>query len=383
MSNGFLMIDGFDGASTANGDGTLYWNLLPYGMRDTTFKRNGTHGIGVTDGYGHDNGASKKWKASSYIFSSPVPHLIIGFALRATVEVSLSEMRLLELIAPDAGPRVRIGLTGNRTFWVKSGNSEYDVENQGVSAYSSYALETDQWYYIEISVAADLITGLGRLIIQVNGPPGTPGSDTTSKIIDVSGHRLIRLASGGGGYPVIPADGGYAGFHMGILYCPDNATDSIAIDDIYVRDGSLGGWVGDSKVVSIALESDRSVGFTPSTGVDNFAMVDEIAPDDDVTYNESTINAQDVFEVADQVIGGFIHCVQLASRVRKTDTAPQYIESLIELSGITTYVGPRYLATSYESRPPDIFSDAPGKTGWTQADINAMGVGYRLTIPTP
>ena len=375
MSDGFLMIEGFDGASTANGDDTLFWNLLPDGMRGTAFHRNGTHGIGVTAETGH----AGAWQATSCIFDTPTPHLLIGFALRATVEVSLSELRLLELRAPNTEARVRIGLTGNRTFWVKAGNSEFDVENSGVQAYSTYALESAQWYYVEVSVAGNLADGTARIVIQVNGPPGIPGS-TGAQVIDVTVPRGIRLQSGGGGYPLIPADGGYAAFQVGILDCPSDAVNTVAFDDFYVRNGAIGGFVGDSAVVNIGLESDRAVAFTPSTGANNYALVDEIAPDDDGTYNEAAADGADVFEVADQVLTGFIHCVQLAPRARKTEAEAWSLETLIELDGTTRYGAVHYLATSYASPPPDCFGDAPGKTGWTLTDMNAMGVGYRGTV---
>ncbi len=69
-------------------------------------------------------------------------------------------------------------------------------------------------------------------------------------------------------------------------------------DDIIINDATgsapFNTWVGDSRISILVPNTEVSVQFTPSTGTDNSANVDDLpgAPDDDTTYNSSSTSGQ-------------------------------------------------------------------------------------------
>jgi hypothetical protein len=207
-------------------------------------------------------------------------------------------------------------------------------------------------------------------VVQVNGDgEGTPGS-TGAEVLDISGINTGAVTTGLEGYNQFAL--GRMGGNLGV-------TIDLSFDDVYCRDATEGGFIGDNAVYLLDLEDDRSVEFTRLSGAKNYLMVNETAPDDDTTYNEtSTSGHEDVFEVGDVAFPGVIHCVQLVARQRKTETEAWTLQTLLDLAGTKSYAGERYLPyDQYETRPPDVYGDAPGDTGWTLAQLNAIGVGYR------
>jgi hypothetical protein len=208
-------------------------------------------------------------------------------------------------------------------------------------------------------------------VVQLNGAAGAVGS-ASGEIMDVSGIRTVR--------PDTPtAAMSYNQFHCGVLsgFLSDNR--NFSFDDFYVREMS-DGFLGDQRVITIDLEDDRAVDFTRLSGAKNYLMVNEIAPDEDATYNASDEDeAEDVFEIADSALAGTIHAVQLVARARKTQTQVWKLQTLLDLGGVKSYGSEWYIGfPDYETLPPDVYGDAPGETGWTLEQLNAIGVGYRI-----
>ena len=230
-------------------------------------------------------------------------------------------------------------------------------------------LDEDAWYYIEI--AAELDDTSGRIVVQLNGVAGAIGT-TGSEVIDVGSIRTVLPGL------AIPQEF-YNQFHVGVMSGFANEEHDFSFDDFYVRDSS-DGFLGDQAVYLVDLKDDRAVDFTRLSGAKNYLMVNEVAPDEDTTYNESDVDdAEDVFEIADTDFTGTIHCVQLVARAKKTQTQAWILSTLLDLGGVKSYGTEYYLAfPDYETLAPDVYGDAPGETGWTVAQLNAVGVGYRI-----
>lgn len=86
--------------------------------------------------------------------------------------------------------------------------------------------------------------------------------------------------------------------------------------------------VGDVGVYYLPADEDGAdADFTPSAGADHYAMVDEIGPDGDTTYNESdgTVGHRDGYLTAG-ISGLTILSVGALARLRKTDTGTSAVK---------------------------------------------------------
>jgi hypothetical protein len=353
VTDGILFIEGFDGDASSLVWETM-WQTASVG-RHAEHARTGGTGVGSLDG--------NPFLSESPLWE-PTGSLVVGLALRLGAETAPGndEGPFLHIMGPLGLRWLELSWTPQRTISAYLATDGGQGAGSGIMGTTTYSFDEDAWVYLEVALIAST-TG-NRCIIQVNGPPGAPGS-TGAEILDVYGaaiypgnepfnvYNQIRVGAGGTASPIFSAD------------------------DLYIRDGTVGGFLGDSEVLNCGLESDRAVEFVPLSGADNYLMVDELTPDDDGTYNETAAaGATDVFEVAGQVLDGQIHVVQLVLRAEKSGSAAVSLASLVELDGTTTYGTTRFVAASYETTPPDVFANAPGKTGWTLADLNAVGVGY-------
>lgn len=68
--------------------------------------------------------------------------------------------------------------------------------------------------------------------------------------------------------------------------------------------------------------------FTPSSGTDHYAMVDEVGPDEDTTYNESdgTSGDRDSYEIAATVTAGEVMSVGTFAKARKTEMGGRSVQ---------------------------------------------------------
>ena len=135
---------------------------------------------------------------------------------------------------------------------------------------------------------------------------------------------------------------------------------------------------GDYRTVTADGNSSDA---TPSTGTDNFALVDESAPNNDTDYNTLAAPGSDTFTTQDAVVvGGEIWCYQTVISAKKTDSATCTVADVVRV-GSTDYTGddiPVTTSYGYLLTPHD---DNPATTDVhiTEAAFNAAEFGYERT----
>ena len=135
-----------------------------------------------------------------------------------------------------------------------------------------------------------------------------------------------------------------------------------------------GGWPGDRRIDYLPVISDASVQMTPSTGVDNYACVDERPPSDD-DYVAATADATDQYCVQnwdDQGGDKLPKYVTVLARVRKLDSGSDDKVTLGLSDGVNNVDGSaESLLTGYEDH---WFGSAlaPDGGAWTDEDIDAL-----------
>lgn len=157
------------------------------------------------------------------------------------------------------------------------------------------------------------------------------------------------------------------------------------IDDLYICDttGTVNNdFLGDVTITALYPTSDETNSdFTPSSGVDNYLMVDDPQINDATTYNISeTVGHKDSFGMTTSAVAGDILGVQVAV-VAGSDTGGAINLQTLILSGDTPTetlgtakalsITPQSLVEIYEEEPID-------SATWTNAIINASEFGVKV-----
>lgn len=159
-----------------------------------------------------------------------------------------------------------------------------------------------------------------------------------------------------------------------------------AWDDIYILDtygaAPFNDFLGDVRVIATAPTFDVQKEFTPLTGTDNFAMVDEgwPGPDEDASYNVADLaGKRDLFGIAAsglsaddyEFLGG-----QVVVRAKKEDSGTRLFR-LVCRSGAAVAVSDTYaLPADYVTLVAFFAVDPATGLAWTQEAWEAAAIGY-------
>src|SRR5690606_31110163 len=179
-------------------------------------------------------------------------------------------------------------------------------------------VSTDQWYYLEVKFTVHDSTG--SFDIRVNGVSVTSGTGVDTKNTSNAYVNQIRIEG-------------------------PNATD---FDDFYVCDlsGSVANdFIGPLRIETLMPTGDgAAAAWTPSTGSDHYALVDEIGPNGDTDYNvTNSAGNRDLFTKPAIASTGQVVGVAVSAYVRKDDAASPTVK-LSARSGGNNYDSPNTIA---------------------------------------
>jgi hypothetical protein len=220
---------------------------------------------------------------------------------------------------------------------------------------TSALFPSNSWLYLEFKTTIHATAGSYEL--RVDTVPVLTGSGVTS-------------AGGSGVWDRVGLYGGINGAQSDYWY----------FDDLYICDGSgstRNSFLGIQRVEPVWMKPGAGFhqGFTPSSGTDHGAMVDETIPDDDSTYNAAAAAAKDTYQHFDLTLPGVINGVQVNAAWRKTDAGTCTARALTR-SGGTTYAGAiQSPLTTWIIQPEVLEVDPATGTDWTAAAFNAAEFG--------
>lgn len=157
---------------------------------------------------------------------------------------------------------------------------------------------------------------------------------------------------------------------------------TFAIDDYYAFDDTgseCNSRPGPCRIYTGYPTSDASVQFTPSSGTDNFAMVDEASgQDEDTTYNSgATAGHKDFFGTNLNVpSGATVLCAEVRSTLRKDDVGARDGRALSKSGSTTTNGATLALGNSYVQGRIKHATNPDGGVAWTDTTVNALQPGY-------
>lgn len=152
-------------------------------------------------------------------------------------------------------------------------------------------------------------------------------------------------------------------------------------DDFSAHDGSGSNWntfMGDHAwKLRLPTANGTTRDWTPSTGTDDFAVVDDVPPDGDTSYLEAA-NVGDLvtmgFEDAD-IDGASIDAVVVVAQIEKTDAGTAGHKAALRISG-TDYLSAEKAVPSTYALVPAIFELNPATSApFTETIFNGMEIG--------
>jgi hypothetical protein len=352
-----LGYDGFEGIETV--DAALRgWTLTAGGVGAvTSFTTGGLNGRRVLLESGGVNGFAQ---SSARVVIVAVNEAVIGAAVRVETSNSSTNCGIFQF--EESGTiHLTLSITDAGQFRVYRGNTDGTL----LASSDTGLVSEGNWYYVEFRGLIDNSAGEVEVWLEGEQILSTAALDTRNGGTSGVADRLLLVASTAAGLS-----------QRGV----------VSFDDVYWLDtaGSApyNAALGPVRVDRLVPTSDgASSDFTPSTGSDNFAMVDEDLPDGDTTYNESsTVSHKDIFGLSDLATpSGTIFAVQTRVRARRTDAGavdliPSIISDATEDDGATRALGSSYSEFS------DIFTaDPDGSVAWSDAAVNALQAAYRIS----
>ena len=164
-------------------------------------------------------------------------------------------------------------------------------------------------------------------------------------------------------------------------------------DDFYWGDAAgVGPWnafMGDLRVEGQVALTDAVGGggfyreFTPSTGTDHGALLDEIPPNDDVDYvSGDVVNLRETVKFPNITLAsGTVLGIQLMPNVIKTLSGDRQIAALVRSGGSDALGTNQGVSQTMYTYRAQMFQVNPvGGAGWTAATANAMEGGIQIVI---
>jgi hypothetical protein len=224
-----------------------------------------------------------------------------------------------------------------------------------VLATSTVGLGFDTTYYLEWLLTIHGSTGVST--VRIDGVPVVSVSGVNTQVTASALANRLRIG------------------------CPESiiGLSNMDTDDVYVCTNQTT-FLGDCRVDYLAPSGDGTYqAWTPSAGTAHYALVDELAPNEDTDYlSNATPGARESHHfpslpsMPNPQIWGVQHCVN----ARKDDAGTRQLRSLL-VSGATTQVGATLhtMALSYVSYQELYESDPQTGVAWTVPGVNALEAG--------
>ena len=256
---------------------------------------------------------------------------------------------------PTSGGRMIIEFldSGTRQLGLEVSNGALRVlRGSTVLATSSYTLQGQQWYYIELK--ATIHGSAGSYEVRVN----------RQTVLSATGVNTQNTANASANEVGFGGDGTSWG------------------DDFYICDATgtrNNDFLGDVEVVTLMpAGAGNYAQWTPLSGA-NWENVDEIPQDGDTSYNYSaTAGQKDTFGAQTYSATGTPLGLQVNLIHRKDDAGSRTIRTLLR-SGGADYSGTSESVLDSYSHAFDVWETDPADSAdWTDTKINAAEYGYEM-----
>ncbi len=224
----------------------------------------------------------------------------------------------------------------------------------------AHPLTANTWYFVEFGAYID--DSAGTVQVLVNG------------VLDIDLSGVNTQAVAGGTADTILLGGPIA----------ENSTLSVGTAYICDDQGAENNtFLGDCRViVQVPTGDGAHADWTPLTGGDQYAMVNEIPPDGDTTYvSSNSINGMDTFTFDDIGVSGSVIAIKVCINAEKDEVGVRTIAPVIRQLGTDyTYADIYPSAMSY-GKFSEMFLVRPSDSNpWQVSDLGAGGAEFGVVV---
>lgn len=228
-------------------------------------------------------------------------------------------------------------------------------------------------------------TLLGSTANGIITPDSEPNIETTFVINDATGSVTINL----NGVQVLSLTNQDTKNHATLATADTfligfssttTGTATCDFDDLYWRDDST--MLGDVRVEQLLPNSDgATLNFTPSTGVNHYACVDEATVDTTDYLSGTSVGDLDLLGLTDlSNTPSSIYAVKSVVWALKTDAATRSVAAGVK-SGATASDGANYaLASTVQKSSRMMATDPNTSAAWTATAVNALQLQPKVTV---
>lgn len=287
---------------------------------------------------------------------------IVGTALRVADPLAVGQEPIIVL--GDAGiasanAQVALVITTAGKLAVYRNRGQGSTGGTQLGSDSTNILSASTWYFVEL--VATIHNSTGVVEVYVNG--------SKSGWIDLTGQDTQHTANA---------------VSNAVALC-GRGSSAVYFDDTYIlrtTGGVRTARLGDVKAVyKIASSGDGAVAqFTPSSGTDNGAMVDDVTPDDATTYNASaTVGFIDTYAFAAIGTVGTIYGLHNHSRLAKSDAGTCDAQT-VQRTSATNYFGTQLGTSTTWGYQSTLYEQSPATTAdYTASEIDGSEFGTKHT----
>jgi hypothetical protein len=235
----------------------------------------------------------------------------------------------------------RVGLRNDAAYWDA-------VVNGTTMAQGATSAAGGEWHLVELYVS---ISNTGAIQSKIDGVADIdysgdtqPGAGTTIAKVEFRQEGSVS--------------------HNPYLY----------VDDITIATGD---WIGDVRYdAALVPTADTAVkGWTPSTGADNYALLDELPPSDTDYVSSGSAGAKDLYEMSNWTPAVSTYEVQFIVdwiRAKKDVAGDQQIRSVIKSGSTESSGGSIDLSTTYRYYGRILATDPDTAAAWDEAGIDTL-----------
>lgn len=306
-------------------------------------------------------GAFKVTSNSQYIRKAVTQGdvFIVNFAIKATTMPTESANPYDMVMFMDSGNAqvaLRIYDTGAVKL-VRLNGSGFTGQSGTILATSGSTLLVDNWYAFEVKLT---IADSGSCTVKQDGTTVISFSGDTKATSNAFAETILFGATQGGGSGTVLWD------------------DFIIMDDA----GSfMNDFIGDKRIYTLypTAEGNYSA-WTPSTGTDNSALVDETPPNDDTDYVMSNNPTDKDTYVLQNLPSGVtnIEAVVVNIRARKDDAGTRTLKAKVRSNSVDADGANFNIGSGYEFYQTPFYQNPDGSVDWTESTVNAVEAGQEV-----
>lgn len=300
----------------------------------------------------------------------------------------------------------RTGVAGLRTLqagWVPSAAGTLQINNNGRTGVVGFAMKVAALPSVDISIVSVREGGSNHIVFGL-APTGVLRVLRNTTLLAASGTAPILVATWQyielawnlhdttGSYEVrvngvtvlsassVDTQNGGTGIWAALVWWGVSTSASITadIDDVYVGDDNV--FRGDHRIMAVVASAGNGAktDWTPSTGTDHGALVDDVAPNITDYVRGGSVGLIDTFNFEALGVPGAVKAVQTATYMKAEVAGVRTVAPAFRIGGVDYAAAGKMLGSDWEYAVQVHPTSPATAVPWTVAEIDAAEFGLKV-----